>query len=198
MNDQGLMPNHRNELRSKFGIIQFLASAVAAPIELFIHRLGSFGERYFGFQFVAAAGFMVFWPVLCSPHHDPRPTLAFCFASVFMYLCARSRTVKRIRKGGPQPHTRYSGEPWLKFVFRRMNETKIKFFVEPVLVFIGGALVMSLSPPLGGFFIVSGLGMFIANSTSERFERRRALDMHDALVEQRSVVERFRELQDRN
>lgn len=198
MNDQGMMPDHRNELRSKFGIIHFLASAVAAPVELFVHRLGSFGERYFGLQFIVAAVFLVFWPVLCSPHHDPRPMVAFLFASVFMYLCARSRTVKRIRKGEPQPHTRYSGTPWLMLIVRHMDEAKVKFFLEPVLVFIGGALMLNLSSPLGGFLIVSGLGMFIANSTSVRFERRRALDMHDALVEQRSVVERFRELHEQN
>lgn len=198
MNDQGLMPNHRNELSSKFGILVFLAGTFAAPVELFLHRLGSFGERYFGFQFVVAASLIVFWPAFCSPDHDPQPMLAFLFSSVLMYCCARNRTVKRVHKGGPQPHTRYGGTPWLMLILGRTDEGRVKVLYEPIFVCTVGAFMMNLSPPLGGFLIVSGIGMFVANSISDRFERRRAMDMHDALMEQRRVVHRFRSLSERN
>jgi hypothetical protein len=67
--------------------------------------------------------------------------------------------------------------------------------VEPVLVFLIGALLTRFTPPLGGYLIVAAIGQFSSNVLADVNVRRRALDMHDAYMDQRDVVERFRDMQ---
>lgn len=175
-------------------LIAFVARAFAVSVEVIWHRADTFGERYLGLQAGAALLLIFFWPVLCEPHHDPAPM--FCFAGLFVLSCmlVRVRVFLRRRRGGPQPHTRYSGTPELLQRFKRLDEGKVKQTVEPFLTFIVGAIMLNFSPPLGGYLMIASAGLLISNGLAAEYERRRVSDMHDAYLEQRGVAERFRDM----
>lgn len=180
--------------RRFLGGIAFVARAFAVSIEVFLHRADSFGERYLGLQAGAALLLIFFWPVFCERHHDPTPML--CFAGMFVLSCmlVRVRTFLRRRRGGPQPHTRYSGTPELVHRFKRLDEVKVKQTVEPFMTFAIGGVVLNFSPPLGGYLMIASAGLLISNGLAAEYERRRVSDMHDAYLEQRGVAERFRDM----
>ncbi|TWT44392.1 MraY-like glycosyltransferase [Phycisphaerae bacterium RAS1] len=180
--------------RRFLGGIAFVARAFAVSVEVFLHRADSFGERYLGLQAGASLLLIFFWPVLCEPHHDPTPMI--CFAGLFVLSCmlVRVRVFLRRRRGGPQPHTRYSGTPDLVHRFKRLDEVKVKQTVEPFMTFAIGAVILNFSPPLGGYLMIASAGLLISNGLAAEYERRRVSDMHDAYLEQRGVAERFRDM----
>jgi hypothetical protein len=174
------------------GWILFIARALSASVEVFLHRVDSFGERYMGLQAGAAFLLIFFFPVLCE-RHDPTPLLYFLGAYCFMCICVKARIQKRRRLGRPQPHSYYSGYPLLLQRSGARHEQRVKALLEPVVVWLTGALVMPLSVPLGGYLLVAGVGLAISVHSSLVQERKRALDLHDAFMEQRGIAERFRE-----
>ncbi|TWT45295.1 hypothetical protein RAS1_17170 [Phycisphaerae bacterium RAS1] len=193
MNDNqsaGPLEGYRNFI----GLISFVARAFAVSVEVFLHRADSFGERYLGLQAGAALLLIFFWPVFCEPHHDATPMIYFAGLFVLSCMLVRIRVFVRRRRGGPQPHARYSGTPELLHRFKRLDEVKVKQTVEPFLTFAIGAVMLNFSPPLGGYLMIASAGLLISNGQVAEYERRRVSDMHDAYLEQRGVAERFRDM----
>lgn len=182
-----------NGIGNALSWILFAARSLAVTVEVFLHRSDSFGERYFGFQ--AAAGFLLIllYPLFWQ-EHDVSGVLLFLGAYLLMLLWARVRTALRVRRGGGQPHTRYSGRPGLLRISRRLSERFAKCCLEPLIVFLSGPPVMAWSEPLGGYLMLAGLGLFISTNAAAGYEGRRAADMHDAFIEQRSLAEEFRRM----
>jgi len=174
-------------------VLRFAARTFATSVEVFLHKPGSFGERYLGLQALAALALIFFWPAFCEPHHDPRPM--FIYAGLFFIACVliRLRTFARQRRGGQQPHSRYNGTPELMKRFRRMDEGKVKRVVEPWVVFLTGAAFLHFSPPLGGYLMLATVGLLISNCFSAEYERRRVTGLNDAYLEQRAIAEGFRD-----
>ncbi len=194
MDQQQQAPNHRDGLRNAIALIVFIARAFALSVEVCLHRTSTFGERYVGLQAGAALLLIFFWPALCEPGHDPDPMLTLLGLVFCLLIGIRSRIAIRRRRGGPQPHSYYSGTPWLMRFTGRMSEAKVKSEVEPFFVAAVGGLMLALSPPLGGYLIFAGLGLLITTNLGKEYERTRALDMNDAQIEQRNIVERFRDM----
>lgn len=186
--------NQPNGFRNFVSIVNFVARAFACAVEVFLHKPGTFGERYFGLQAGAALLLIFFWPAFCEPFHDFEPMLAFLGCFVCMVLAIRARIRLRGKRGEAQPHTRYSGTPWLMRFTGRMDEVKVKCMVEPFFTFLVGGLFCEANPPLGGFIMFASAGLLVSNGLAADYERRRAADMHDAYVDQRRVVDRFRDL----
>lgn len=176
-----------------FGTIAFITRSMAATLEVFLHRSDTFGSRYFGFQSLAAVIILLLWPALCDPTHNPIPLNIFLVAYLFMVVVARVRSAVRVGRGEVHPHGRYSGLPRLRFG-GRISEVKIKCLAEPALIWIIGGLFLQFSPPLGGYLMVAGTGMFISNTMADASVQRRAQDMHDAYVDQRDVMDRFHDM----
>ena len=186
--------DNRNGLRNGVGYVVFAARSLAVSVEVFLHRPDSFGERYLGLQAGAAMLAIFFWPVLCERGHDPGPLLIFLLTYVAMCATVKSRLAIRRKRNLAQPHSRYTGTPRLMRFMGRMDEAKVKCMVEPLFTFVVGCVVLSVSPPLGGYLMCAALGLSISNNLAERFERERATDMNDAYLDQRRSVERFRDL----
>jgi hypothetical protein len=174
------------------GWILFVSRALSVSVEVFLHRVDSFGERYLGLQAGAAFLLIFFFPVLCE-RHDPTPLLYFLGAYFFMCVCVKARIQKRRKAGGPQPHSYYAGYPLLLRSSGARHETRVKAVLEPLIVWIAGAALMTVSVPLGSYLLVAGVGLAISVNSSLALERKRALDLHDAFMEQRGIAERFRE-----
>lgn len=180
--------------RNAIGLLLLICRAFACSVELFWHQLGSLGERYFfGLQTGIAAVLIVLWPALCRPVYGFNWDFFF-LGSYFIACCShKARIAERVKRGGPQPHSRHTGTPWLTRLLPRVGEARIKSFVEPMLTFLIGAVVAgTLSPPVGGFLMAASLGLLISNNIGNGTEQQRALDMHDAYLDQRSVIDRFR------
>lgn len=187
-------PNNRNGFRNFVGIVVFVARSMAVSVEVFLHKTDSFGERYLSLQAAAAILIIFFWPVLCEPWHDPEPMLMFLLAYLMMCAAVRSRLAIRSKRNLPQPHSRYTGTPRLMRFTGRMDEVRVKCIVEPLFTIAVGGLVLAASPPLGGYLMVAALGLLISNNLIEGSDRERVRNMHDAYLEQRRIVERFRDL----
>ncbi len=186
--------NQFTGFRNFVSIIVFVARAFACSVEVFLHNPGTFGSRYFGLQAGAAVLLIFFWPAFCEPHHDAEWMLCFLAWHLLFSMAIRYRTRLRPHRGEPEPHTRYSGTPRLMRFTGRMDEVKVKCMVEPLFTFLMGGLIGEVSPPVGGFLMVASAGLLVSNGLAADYERRRAADMHDAYLDQRRVVDRFRDL----
>jgi hypothetical protein len=170
--------------------LTFICRALAFSLEVFLHKSSSFGRRYVGMQALVATLIIFFFPVL-MPEHDPRPLHGFLLLFLAMCLLVRVSTFVR-RCGGDQVHSFYNGEPRLSFLTRWTSELTVKRGLQPLLVFVGGALTLSISQPLGAYLMLAAFGLGASVSLSAGFDETRAMDMRDSFIEQRQLAERFR------
>jgi hypothetical protein len=179
--------------RSFVGMIVFIARSLAVSGEVFLHRTDSFGERCFGMQIGGALLIIFLFPMFCEGL-DPRPVFGFLVAFMAAVVVCRVRIAQRVRRGGPQEHTYYTGTPRLMTLFRRANEQSVKCIGEPMLMFLISAFTMPASQALGRYLWFVALGMLISNNLTVGYERRRAMDLNDAYIDQRNATERFRRM----
>jgi hypothetical protein len=167
------------------------ARVLASPLEVILRK--NFGSKYFGIPSAVALFTVPMW-ALFWPDASPVGLWVLWVLFIVMQLRARLESVRMIAKG-EVVHTRFNGSPRLASVFKRMPEQKIKAGLEPLLVFIVGVLLMQVSPPLGSYLMVAAFSLGFNHSVIEAVERAQALEMNDALIEQQSVAERFRNMQ---
>lgn len=167
------------------------ARVVASPLEVILRK--SFGSKYFGIPSAIALFAVPAW-TLFWPDESPAGIWALWIVFVLMQLRARLESARMVAKG-EVIHTRYNGWPRLAAIFKRMPEQKIKAGLEPVVVFVAGALLMSVSQPLGSYLMVAAFSLGFNHGVIESVERAQALEMNDALIEQQAMAERFRQMQ---
>lgn len=179
-------------VRSFVGWVVVAARAFSISVEVFLHEPGSFGERAVGLNAGVAMVLMFLAPLAGGGN----VVALLIFMGLFAIACMRVRlaVARRCARGGPQPHSVFTGTPILKRFIRGVNETTIKCFAEPMLTFLGGCFLMPVSEALGGYVMLAGLGLFISNNLAVGHDRRRAMDMNDAYLDQKSTFEQFRNM----
>ncbi|MCE9592333.1 MAG: hypothetical protein K8S99_17650 [Planctomycetes bacterium] len=182
-----------DQWRSGMSCIVFFARSLAVSVEVFLRR--GFGERYIGLQAAVAMPIILFFGVF-FPEDDPGPMLWFLLAYLVMCVRARIDGFRRRRRGELRSHSFYNGWPRLARVNPKFTESQVKRKTEPLLVLAVGYLVWQLNRPLGMYLILSAAALFLVAVLTERYERARAMDMNDAVIEQHRLAERFRELND--
>jgi len=169
------------------------AQALAAPVEVCIRT--KFGSRYFGVPsflgFLIVPMWMLFWP-----ESDSQPIFIFWCFYVLMQIRARIESMVLVARG-KVVHSRYNGWPRLAVIFKKKSEKKLKE-LEPWLVIACGLLTLAFSEPLGSYLIVAGVALMCNGWVIESVERARAIQIHDALLEQQQMAQRVREIQERN
>jgi len=85
------------------------------------------------------------------------------------------------------------GYPRLLRFIPCMSEETFKR-VEPFLVIGTGIGLLALNQILGGFLLLSGIGWIVSNAATEIAIGERIGAMHDQLIEQQYLTERFRRL----
>ena len=93
-------------------------------------------------------------------------------------------------------HTRDPGTPLVTRVLKDWNPQSVRW-VEPPLVFVFGAMLYSLTPPLGFYLMAAAVGLFTCLSVQTVYTRQKLLDAHDASIEARLDAERLRNAQGR-
>lgn len=182
--------NDQQQGGSGFNWLLFGVDAWAISLQIFLHKQG--GARYFGG--LQAAAVIVLIPVYCTlwPNADLRPMMIYLLAYLFMCLVSRiARAVRQLRGGSPV-HSRYNGYPRLMKFFPRRSEVSVKRFVEPLVMVLGGAFMLPLNVPLGFYWIVGALCIASQASAADGWDRRRAADMYDSVLDQQELAERFR------
>jgi len=181
------------QTKAALGWIAFVAAALAASVEVFLHKSRTFGERFLGIQAAAVLLIVPFYTVFWEGH-DVTPLLAFLAAYVFMCLVARIGGALERRRGGPREHSHYSGYPRVMRFTGRMNERTVKLMIEPMLVLIIGIFTLPASEPLGSYLLLAGFGLSLTVNLNAGYEHRRVLDMHDAAIDQKDIVDQFRDM----
>jgi hypothetical protein len=179
------------QLRMAAGWLAFIARMLANSVEVFLHKGDTFGERYLGMP-AGAAVLAICLYAGCWPGHDLSFLFLFLFAYLFMCPAARIGVSARQRRGDSEPHSYYTGRPWIMRLTGRMSEQTVKSTIEPLIVFLVAVFTMPVSEPLGGYLLLASLGLLASTSMSAGFDRKRQIDMHDAFIEQRDLAERFR------
>lgn len=82
--------------------------------------------------------------------------------------------------------------------FSRFSERAIKHYVEPALLIGLAFLVDNHSPPLCFYLIGAAICLFFRVDLAMADQRRRAMEMNDAVIDQQHVTARFREMQNRS
>lgn len=182
-----------DQLKTSANALIFFSRVFAAPVEVLLHDPATFGERYLGAQAAVALVTLFSFPAFFT-RSDPTPILWFLATYVVMLFIVRIATVSRRLRRGVTEHSYYSGRPLLMRINKRADERSTKLAAEPMLVGITGLVVQEMNPPLGTFLVLAAVGLVVSVGTSLMIERRRALDLHDAHVEQRHIVERFRKM----
>ena len=178
-------------MKDAMSIGMAIARALATSVEVFLHQGKSFGERYLGPQSVVAAAIMFCFPIFW-PDRDPEPLLWFLATYLFLLLCAKGKVAKRRARGKPMEHSYYTGRPRLLRLTRGRGEVRIKTTLEPALVLITGMVATGINEPLGAYLMLAGVGLGLTVTASAHQDRMRALDMHDALLDQRRITELWR------
>lgn len=191
---QAQTPDGRSGFGNALGILSWVCGAFAVSVEVFLHRPGTFGDRYLRGQAALAAVIILLWPALCNPSHDAEPMLIFFLLYLMFLFGIRARIGLRRRRNEPPPHSYYTGTPRLMRLVGRTPETKVKGGLEPLIVCMIGVLMLGVSPPLGGYLMMASAGLAISVGVAVEHERRRTLDLHDSFLEQRGIAERFREM----
>ncbi len=191
--DQDHGPSGPERLKTALGWVAFMSGALAISVEVFLHRSRSFGERYVGMQ---AAAVIVIVPLYSMfwEGYDLMPLMRFLGAFLLMCFLVRLGGLVRRRRDGQGVHSRYTGYPRLMRLMPRADERRVKGALEPLLVFFAGIFASPTSEPLGGYLILTSVGLAVSVQLSVGYERQRVIDMNDAYLEQRYVAERFREM----
>jgi hypothetical protein len=178
-----------NDPSAQLNWLMVIPEAWCISINVFLHR--HFGARYFGLQ---AAAVLLLIPCYCGlwPHADLRPMLIFLLAYVVMCVVARvCMGIRRLRGETPQ-HSRYCGYPVLMKFLPFLSEVTVKRFIEPLLVFLGGVFMLPLNQPLALYWMIGAACMGGMVSSAVGFGQRQAMDMHDSVIDQQELAERFR------
>lgn len=178
------------DAKGVMGWMTLIVQTLATSVQPFVHC--RFGERYFGLQALAVLLLVPLYSLLWEGY-DTRPLVYFMGAYLVMCLWARIGLLFRSCHA-PREHSYYSGYPRLMRLFPRWNELTVKRGVEPMIVFLIGVFTLRYSEPLGMYLIIAAFGLFSSVHLNLCYERVRALDMHDAMIDQQNVTERFREM----
>ena len=96
------------------------------------------------------------------------------------------------RKASPNAHSFYDGLPWFFNPNGKTDELTFKRIVEPFWVMLAGLALCALNLPLGIYLVGGAISMNLVNSIAHTMDRRRELDLHDAVFEQERLAEAFR------
>lgn len=75
----------------------------------------------------------------------------------------------------------------------RWDERLILGALEPTIAVLAGLLTIPASEGLGSFLAVAGLALAARNGAEASGQRRQAMALRDAYLEQKALAERFRQ-----
>ena len=173
------------------GLFRFVIRTWGTAVEVFLRK--DFGSEYLGMQAAAAFLFIPLYAIAGVPQYDPVPMFQYWILYVLFCLHHRLGVIRRTWRG-ERGHRYYNGVPGLGRTFPRLSEVTVKKVVEPLFVCGVGFLLFQFLPPLGLFLLIGGGCLAFTQWDWDLRMRRRAREMHEAMLEQEEVADRFRDL----
>lgn len=174
---QEQQPDHKLGLN----LLNFFASAMAAPAEAVLRKPGTVGSRYFGLHAVLSFLFVPLFCVLCGSPEQLWPVTPFL--GIYTLALIAHRVTRK-----PGMHSRYIGDSWFG------TGMAAYFGWEPCCCFLL-ALACFLIPwfPLGCYLMAAGFSLMWNITFIKMRDDARVRDMHDATIEGRYYAERYKE-----
>jgi len=171
-------------------LVEGLARSTALSVEAFLHR--GFGGSYIGSGLAAFLVMYVFSTFFQGENLGPMAVFAGLYGILWLIACINA-LIRRWRKM-ERVHSRYGGRPHLCRLLPGWQEIHVKM-VEAVLVLGIGFVIHLLNRPLGDYMMMAGVlvlvrGYFVASAL-----RNRAVELNDAVIEQREIADHFRQIQ---
>jgi len=157
------------------GAMYWVFNVHASCITPFIRK--GFGSEALGFPGLFALGTLVFCTAV-DPH-----MLIWLGLWLVAVIVQRIITI-RTRLKGAIIHSRWNGHPWLamKFPFVKREETAMQF-IEPMMCFAFGALLMAWSQFMGMFLMAGFISLLGRGGIEQEIFNRRLTRMRDAEIE---------------
>lgn len=147
-----------------------------------------FGSQALGFPGLAAILIMIFYIVA---HPESRGMVNyFGYWWVMLALQRIGHFVRRWR--GVTLHSQFDGEPLVGVILPFLHVGGLPYFLD-VLICLGmGWFLHSIDPAVGKFVFGGGIALFIKEVMDNSIQGREVERMHDAEIEQRAKVARWR------
>ena len=171
-------------------IIAAAARSLALSVEVFVRR--GFGSGYlcYGlFTFIVMFFFVQFFP-----NENGWPIAVFAGAYGVLWLIAAINVLIRRWRRTETVHAQYSGHPHLCLLLPSWKERNVKY-LEMLLVILLGFGVHDLNRPLGDYVMLAAIFALLRDYCVASMIWARAVEMNNAVIEQREVADEFREMQ---
>lgn len=193
MQDEARQPSMFERMQRDINVVAFLLSSISVTVEVFLRR--RMGERSIGVR--GLVGFvMLFVFGIFFPGENLVPLFLFMWAFAAMCTVQRARALLR-RWRGVHGHSRYDGEPRIAALLPNWDELRLKRTGEPVVLAAIGFLALACNRPLGMWLLIAAAATAITVRLLEQAERRRMMDLGDAMIEQEVRSERLRTMRER-
>lgn len=161
----------------------------ATSLEVFLHS--GLGHRYLGVQALAVLLLIPIYTMFWQGY-DIRPLVWFLMA--YLAMCFVNR-IGNLARSGERQHSYYTGWPRLIGRTSKLSELVVKRFIEPALALaIGFILRVNVNAPLGTYLMIGAGCLFVSVSASEMEDQTNLDDLHDRVIEQETIAERFRDM----
>jgi hypothetical protein len=170
-----------------------LARATALTVEVFLHK--GFGSRYVGCGLMGIVIIFVFARFFADQNVFP----LYCYMAAYgvLWLIATINMLIRFIRREETVHSRYPGRPLLwSILLPNWKETSFRQ-LEALAVILLGYGVHYLNRPLGDYLMLAASFVFLRGYGFAVQQRDRAIAMNDAVIEQKLVAEKFRDMQER-
>jgi len=172
-------------------LVEGAGRSLALSVEVFLHR--GFGSGYVGCGQLAFLVMFLFAKFF--PDQDMRPLIFFAGMYGVLWFIATINVLIRWWRGIRSTRSRYNGRPHLWKLLPSWKEMNVKH-LESLLVILLGYGVHHLNRPLGAYLILAGVFVFLRGYSVASMMRQRAVELNDAVIEQKEVAEQFRQMQD--
>jgi len=177
-----------HDVRQSVNAFIGLCQIISKPMEAWLRRPGTWGDRYVNHQMLLGWLFIPLFSALLFPREPQGPMLWFMVLTALVLLVHRVRGW-RLRRRGYRPHSRYMGRSWVPWA----SSVNAKCNWEPTLVWMLVPVTIPFCVPLGVYFLVAGSALFFAANWQRDADAARLRQMRDLKWEQLWLMERMQD-----
>ncbi len=181
-------PNPDSQLVAE--LVEGMCRSLALSVEAFLHK--GFGSGYVGCGL--AAFLVMFLFAKFFPDQDVHPLGVFAGIYGVLWLIAVFNVLIRWWHGTQRVHSRYNGRPHLCRLLPGWKEMNVKHLEALLVIFLGYG-IHHLNRALGAYLILAGVFTFLRGYSLASMMRRRAVELNNAVIEQKEVAEQFTQMQ---